>query len=596
MLKKFFLNTLSSFVGAWIAIALCILGSLIFFVGCFGKMALSSGNTENLTSKSILVVELAGNVEEVEKARQFDLNMLLRGDMEKPKTLHTIVTAIREAAENKNIKGIYLKCEGVDAAPATLHAIREELIAFKKSGKPIYAYGNLLLQSDYYVASVSDSIFLNPQGELMLHGLSTTNLFYKGLLDKLGISFQVFKVGTFKSAVEPYIMENMSEPARAQLDTLNNNLWSIIRSEIAHSRGLKNDGVIDTLINKDVISFRPADFAVKNHLVDRLVYERQINEIFGKLTGKEPKEVSFVSCDLLTSQTDWARFRSAKNQIAILYATGEIAETPNAGINYENLMPQIIELADNDNVKGVVLRVNSPGGSVFGTVQISEALEYLKSKGKPLIVSMGDYAASGGYWISAGADYIFADPMTITGSIGIFGLIPELSGLMEKIGVNVESVETNKGANFPNPFAPMTESQKTAMQRWIEKGYDNFIKRVAIGRNMPEAKVRAIAEGRVWDGATAEKLGLVNKMGSLQDAVNYASEKAGIKDNYKVAVYPEIEPSIWDYLPSSEIQSMAIKLKSAYPDIDFQTIYTVAEILTRNPQQARMPYFTVSIK
>lgn len=595
MLKKFFLNTLSSFVGAWIAIAICILGGIIFFFAFVGKMAVSSASTEKLSSHSVLVIDLEGTIEEVEQARQFDVNMLLRGDVEKPKTLHSLVTAVREAAENKNVDAIYLKCQGVSAPPATLHALRNSLLDFKKSGKPIYAYANTFMQGDYYVATVADSIFMNPQGQVMLHGLASGNMFMKGLFDKLGVHFQVFKVGTFKSAVEPYIMETMSEPARAQLDTLNGNVWSLMRREMADSRRLESAAIIDTLINKDFITFRQADFAKKSGLIDRLVYEREVDGIFGNLVGKEAKDVNFVSDTFLTSQTNWSQFRSSSKQVAILYATGEIAETTGAGINCDKLVPEIISLADNDNVKAVVLRINSPGGSVFGTVQISEALEYLKSKGKPLIVSMGDYAASGGYWISAGADYIFADPMTITGSIGIFGLIPEISGLLDKIGVNMEMVETNKGASFPNLFEPMTESQQAALQRWIEEGYDSFIKRVATGRKMSESKVRAIAEGRVWDGETALKIGLVNKLGSLQEAVKYAADKAGLKDNYDTAIYPVIEPSFWDYMPSAEVAELASRLRTAYPEADLSTIFFVAEILTRKPCQVRMPYFSITV-
>lgn len=594
MLKRFFLNTLSSFVGAWIAIGVCALGALMFFFGLVGKMAMTDSETEQLKKKSVLVLDLKGTIEEVEKSRSLDLNMLLRGNVDKPQTLHTLVKAIQEGAENSNIDALYLKCAGVQAAPATLHALREELVKFKKSGKPVYAYGDIYGQGDYYVASVADSIFLNPQGEVSLKGINGQVMFYKGLFDKLGITFQVFKVGTYKSAVEPYISESMSEPARAQLDTLYHNIWSIMRKEIADSRGISANN-IDTLINRDHITFQRPEFAVKSKLVDRVVYEREMDDIFGKTVGKDGKDVNYVSGSFLASQTDWGQFQSSKNQVAVLYATGEIAENSDAGINYESLVPVILDLANNDDVKGVVLRVNSPGGSVFGTEQIWDALQYLKKKGKPLVVSMGDYAASGGYWISSASDYIFSDPMTITGSIGIFGLMPEASGLMSKLGINVETVGTNPGADFPSLFTPMSEQQKNAMQRFIEQGYDQFISRVSTGRKIPEAKVRQIAEGRVWDGVTAKKLGLVNEIGSLQSAIDYTAKKAGIAEKYNVGVYPTLEPGIWDFMPEAKVMDIAMRLRASYPQADMETIIMVARILNRNTIQARMPEFRILI-
>lgn len=587
MLKKFFLNTLSSFVGAWIAIAVCGLGLIIFFFGAITKMALSSDKTEQITKKSIMVVDLTGEIEEVETARKLDLSMLMNAKVEKPQTLQSLVNAIEEAEENSDINGIYLKCNGASASPATFHALRQSLIKFKKSGKPIYAYADSYAQGDYYLASVADSIFLNPQGQLDLHGLNGNSLFFKGLFDKIGVTFQVFKVGTYKSAVEPYISETMSEPARAQLDTLYTNIWGLMRKEIADSRGI-NAQLIDTLINKEHITFRRPQFAQKSGLIDRLVYERQMDDIIGKIVDKDGEDVNYVSTELMLSNVDFSKMRSNKNQVAVLYATGEISESTTSGINCNILVPEIIELADNDHIKALVLRVNSPGGSAFGSEQIWEALEYFKSKNKPYVVSMGDYAASGGYWISSGADYIFADPMTITGSIGIFGLIPEFSGLMNKIGVNVVTTGTNTEAIFPQLFAPMNEGQRAAIQTWIEQGYDQFIERVSKGRNIPEQKVRQIAEGRVWDAVSAKKIGLVNELGSLQDAVEFAAKKAGVADKYDVGIYPVLESGIWDFIPQAEVVTLASRLHAAYPEVDSEFLIQMAQILTRHPVQARM--------
>lgn len=593
MLKKFVLNALSSFVGAWFAIVLAVVASVVFVFALVGKFATSEGNTETLAKNSVLVIDLAGVIEEVEKPAGLDYNMLLKGDVNRPQALNVIVNAIRESADNKNIKGIYIKCSGVSAAPATLHAIRDALYDFKSEKKFIYAYGGNYSQGDYYVASVADSVFINPQGMLSLHGISGSTPFYKGLFDKLGIKFQVLKVGTFKSAVEPYIMERMSEPARAQLDTLYANIWSVMRSQMSKSRGLK-DADIDSLISRNV-TFKKPDFLLKNKLVDRLVYERQMDDIIASALGEDDgDDVNFISTSFMSMQNSWGRGNVGK-EVAVLYATGEINETNAAGINCDNLVPQIEKLAEDDDVKALVLRVNSPGGSVYGTEQIWEALEYFKKQGKPFVVSMGDYAASGGYWISSGADCIFADELTITGSIGIFGLIPEFQGLAQKLGVNIETVSTHPGADFPDFFHPMTDSQREAMQQWINAGYNQFINRVATGRKMPEAKVRLIAEGRVWDAVSAKRIGLVNQFGTLYDAVEYAAKKAGISDKYSVGIYPETEPGIWDFLPSVEAMTTLQTIKQEFPEADMNTLSTVARVLGRKPVQARMLEFAIDI-
>ncbi|MBO4964679.1 MAG: signal peptide peptidase SppA [Muribaculaceae bacterium] len=594
MLKKFVLNALSSFVGAWLAIVLGIVATVVFIFAMMGKFAMSDGNAEKLTDNSVLQIDLSGVIEEVEKPSGLDINMLMRGDLDRPQTLNRIVDAIREGADNKKVKGIYLKCDGVSAAPATLHALRDALADFKKQNKFIYAYGGNYSQGDYYVASIADSIFMNPQGMLSLHGISGSTPFYKGLFDKLGVQFQVIKVGTFKSAVEPYIMDRMSEPARAQLDTLYTNIWSVMRGQMSQSRGFKN-AEIDSLISQNV-TFKKPEFLLKSKLVDRLVYERQMGDIIAHKIGEDDADdVNYVTTRFLSTQYALGA-KTGGDQVAVLYATGEINETNDAGINCDKLVPEILELADDDDVKALVLRVNSPGGSVYGTEQIWEALEYFKQQKKPLIVSMGDYAASGGYWISSGADYIFADELTITGSIGIFGLIPEFQGLTQKIGVNIETVSTHPGADFPDLFHPMSDSQRNAMQEWINAGYDQFISRVAIGRKMPENKVRAIAEGRVWDAVSAKRIGLVNDFGTLYDAVEYAAKKAGIEKKYSVGVYPVLEPGIWNFLPSAEVMTMVQSLSGQFPNADMKTLAIMAKILYREPLQALMPEFTIDMR
>lgn len=596
MLKKFFMNTLSSFVGAWIALALFCAVAVIVCIGVVAKIGISTAEPVSISKGSILTVTLSGAIEERETPLDLNYISLLRGDIERPQTLSSLVTAIGEAQKNDNISALYLKCEGVSASPATLNALRDAVAEFKKSGKKVIAYGNNFAMGDYYVASVADKVYLNPAGMLLLQGLGSTNLYLKGLFDKLGVSFQVIKVGTYKSAVEPYILTEMSQPARAQLDTLFGNMWREIRENISESRGKKlSPAKIDSLINKEFVFIQPASFDEDNGFVDALAYERSMDSIIAKIVNKDKDDLNFVAPSALLGQTNWGSAYSSKKQIAVLYATGEIVDGGSAGtINYEKLVPQIVKLADDKNVKGMVLRVNSPGGAVFGSDQIGEALDYFQSKGKPLAVSMGDYAASGGYWISCCADRIFANPLTITGSIGIFGLIPNGAGLAEKLGVSPQTVSTNPDADFPSVFYPMNESQLAAMQQYIERGYDRFISRVAKGRKMPDAEVRKIAEGRVWDASSAVRLGLVDALGTLDDAIDWVGDKAGLEAPYNIALYPTIEQDWLSMIPELGNMKLQTALEHALSgEYDVLAARFAAAVLRQKPAQARMPYINV---
>lgn len=599
MLKRFFLNMLSSFVGAWIALLLFLVSAIILIFGLMGNLALSSRtNVEQLKSRSILVINLDGFIAEREKISEPDIYSVLNGRFESPQTLDVITQAIKEAADNKDIVAIYLKCGAIMASPATLDAIRHELLNFKQNtqnSKPILAYGDAYSQGAYFVASVADCIYMNPDGTVDLKGLSSSNFYLKNLFDKLGVEFQVVKVGTYKSAVEPYIMEQMSEPARAQLDTLFYNMWKYIRIGIADSRKKLTPDGIDSLINKDFISLSRPEDMIKSGLVDSLIFERNFRNTLAQVSGCESKDLNLVGPTTLLAQTPWASAYGSKSQIAVLFASGEIVDGNNNEINYEQLVPLIVKLADDENIKGMVLRVNSPGGSAFGSDQIGEALDYFKSKGKPLAVSMGDYAASGGYWISAGADRIFADPLTITGSIGIFGLIPNFKGTLDKIGVNVATVSTNPSANFPTGLAPLDASQLAHMQTYVERGYDQFINRVAKGRNLPVDKVKSIAEGRVWDGQTALKLKLVDSMGYLQDAIDWTAKQANISDNFDVSAYPKFEPTIWNLIQMNSLSMTIGEFKKAVDLRDEKIInaYLLNKILNNKPVQAKMPELRV---
>lgn len=595
MLKRFFLNLLSSFVGAWLALILFGVAVAIMMIAAIGSMAVKTEQTPQVKSRSILKIELDGTIQEREMAIEPDFAELMQGNLDAPMTLDVLTAAIREAAENDDIVALYLKCGSLSASTATLNAIRHEVEEFKKSGKKVLAYGDSYTQGCYYIASVADKIYMNPMGEINLQGLSSTGMYLKNLLDKLGVQFQVVKVGTYKSAVEPYILENMSDPARAQMDTLLGNMWGFIRGEIAKSRKGLTAAKIDSLINKDFISFAPQKEAVKAGLVDSLVYERQFNERLAAISGREVEKLNFVGPKTLVSQSPWSDSYSSKKQIAVLYACGEIADGNDNAINYETLVPLIVKLADNDKVKGMVLRVNSPGGSAFGSDQIGEALDYFQSKGKPMAVSMGDYAASGGYWISACADKIFADPLTITGSIGIFGLIPNFKGTLDKVGVNMATVSTNPEANFPTGVAPMNETQLGVMQKYVERGYADFTSRVAKGRHMPVEKVRRIGEGRVWDALKARQIGLVDSIAYLQNAIEWVAAKADVRKSYDVAAYPEFQPNFWTLMSmgGNTMEEIGKQMKAGNREPLYQML--LKRINDRKRIQARMPAVKVSL-
>ncbi len=590
MLKKFFLNSLSSFVGAWIAIVLFGVVAVLVVISLIGKFGVSQMSTSgNLTKHSVLTLELNGVIEEREMPADVDYMTIINGDFGSVQTLTTLINAIREAKTNKDIDMIYIKCGGLSAGVATLHALREELKDFKSSGKKIYAYADGMSNGDYYVATVADSLFLNPEGSLALTGLTGTSLYMKNLFDKIGIKFQVAKVGTYKSAVEPFISNEMSAPARAQLDTLFVNIWNVLLDEMASSRKIKATE-LNRLVSDEYLTFKKADFLVSNKLIDKAVYERSMDERIAKAINIDKEKLNFVAPELLSTVKLEDVMSETSDRVAVLYATGEIREGTKNGINCEVLVPVITSLADDDKVKGMVLRVNSPGGSVFGSEQIAEALAYFQKKGKPLAVSMGDYAASGGYWISCHANKIFADATTITGSIGIYGLFPNAKELAQKIGITPQTVSTNPNANFPTFFEEITPEQQGVLQKYIEKGYEDFINRVSTGRKMKPARVREIAEGRVWDGQKALKLGLVDELGDLDSAIKWVKGQCKEGEKLKISNYPQMEPGFWDMVRISMQSETHIALIKEAMKMCPEAVEAVevGNVLRRKNEQALM--------
>lgn len=540
-MKKFFLNALSSFVGAWIAIVLAGLVAVLVAVAIISNV--SVGSAVVVEDKSVLKIDLNGLMTERDDPSSISLASLMTEDLSVPASLETTLTAIKEAKTNEQIKAIYLDCGQIAAAPATLQALRAALADFKTSKKKIYAYADNYSQGAYYVATVANEIVLNPVGGVSFRGMGGKTLFYKSLFDKIGLSFQAVRVGKGKAAIEPYTQDTMSVVARAQTQQMLDTIWLQIRKDIAASRAAITPAQFDTLINRDYVSMKPADYLLKAKIVDKLEYRHAFEERIAKAVGQEKKLEKTVS-PVQLAQFAPKHNAAEENQVAVLYACGGIDDVMGAsGINSYTLTEQILEMKDDENVKALVLRVNSPGGSAFGSEQIWEALETFKKSGKPFVVSMGDYAASGGYYISCGADRIFANPMCITGSIGIFGLIPNVSGLMDKLGVNDVTVATNPAGQFPNLYDPLDERQLQSMQEMVEDGYELFVKRCADGRHVSADKIKEIADGRPLPALMAKGYGLVDELGGLDDAVKYAAKQAKLKD-YNVVSYPEITVSV----------------------------------------------------
>ena len=546
MMKKFILIVCGSFVGAFLAFLFFMFAAMIMSIGIMGSLGSGSSSKKlvNVTKHSILKLDL-GTISERGGNDPIDMFSMLQGDgMPSSVGLNTMVSAIENAADDKNIDGIYIECNGVSAAPATLERVRRALKEFKQSGKWIAAYGyEGINQADYYLASVADSIYMNPVGAIDLHGMASMIPYMKKLLDKVGVEMQVIRVGSFKSAVEPYMLDDMSEANRLQQEHYLGVLWKEMRDSIAASRKLAPDA-LNALCDSVLVTF-DAKRLVTEKLVDKLVYRAEMDNILKARTETDKDDdLNFVSPDDLADDLEAT---VSGDHIAVVYAVGEIDATSSygtteEGIDTKKLSETIHELMKDDNVKGMVLRVNSPGGSAFGSEQLWKAIEDFKAAGKPVAVSMGDYAASGGYYISCGAGRIFAERTTITGSIGIFGMIPCASELIEnKLGVHMASVKTNENADMTPLYKKLTPSQTAALQNMINQGYELFTKRCADGRHVTQDSIKQIAEGRVWDGVTAKQIGLVDEFGGLKEAVAWVAKQAKLGEDYKTQNYPAIE-------------------------------------------------------
>lgn len=534
-MKDFLKFTLASVTG------IVVSGVILFFISILVvfSMVSSSESETQVRKNSVMMLELNGIL--AERSQENPLDFLM-GDDYKTYGLDDIIAAIKKAKEHDDIKGIYIQATSLGTGFASLEEIRSALQDFKESGKFIVAYSDAYTQGLYYLSSVADKVLLNPQGMLEWRGLAASPVFFKDLLEKIGVKIQVFKVGTYKSAVEPFIATEMSSANREQVNAYLASVWGRITGDVAQSRKLSVEE-----LNKAadrMLMFHPAEESVKSRLVDTLIYKNDVRDYLKSLIGidKDDRMPVLGLQDMINVKKNVPRDKSG-NVIAVYYAYGEIDGSPSSsadeGINSEKVIKDLRKLKDDEDVKAVVLRVNSPGGSAYGSEQIWHAVSQLK-KEKPVIVSMGDYAASGGYYIACNADTIVAEPTTLTGSIGIFGMMPDAQGLTEKIGVHFDVVKTNPYADFGTITRPMNDDEKGLMQMYVNHGYELFLTRCSDGRGIGMEELDKIAQGRVWTGSTAKELGLVDVLGGMDKALEIAIGKAGV-DAYTIMSYPKKE-------------------------------------------------------
>ena len=594
-MKSFFKTFLAALL-ALVAGSGCIM--IFFFVGVAGLIgSLSSlGDSNavpiNVEQHTVLKIDVA-QLHDVVSVNPFD--SFSSSTATQPISLSQAIRAIADAKNNPNIEALYLNVEGLEAGMASVDELRLALQDFKASHKPIIAYGDSYSQKAYYLASVANQIYLNPLGSIELIGIASGEMMYKDALDKVGIKMEVFKVGTFKSAVEPYILNKISDANKLQKQEYIDGLWSSILQGVSTERKINADS-LNAEVNKG-LAFVNSDKYVQTKLVDKLLYRDQIDSVFAAQLKVKKSELKMVNLSALAAQqTDDIEVKDGVVQV--IYAEGEITQANispfAAGVSTigAGLGDRLREAAEDDDVKAVVLRMNSPGGDAFLSEQLWHAVKQLRSK-KPVVVSMGDYAASGGYYISSAANRIVAQPNTLTGSIGIFGLFPNFSELVQKVGVNVEVVKTNDFADLTisMPYKPLTNEQRALIQGHVERGYDVFLSRVAEGRHMTKAQVDSVGQGRVWLGRKAQTLGLVDKLGGLDVAIKEAASLAKLSD-YSVD-YGVTRVNVWEELfkSSSPSNEFIARLRNAFLTDEERKAIRIMQGVTRySGIQARLPY------
>lgn len=587
---RFLGNVLATIVGIFIFF-------MIFFFGIIIISAIAGNSEDTVKVKENSVIELdlsKVSLDYAGKTNYKDFNYFESHH----DGVTDILNAIEAAKTDDKIKGISILNNQSQLGLAQSKSVRDKLEEFKKSGKFVYAYANYFTQGEYYLNSVASQIYLNPVGEVDFKGLSSEILYMKELQEKSGVKFEVIRHGKYKSAVEPFLAQEMSPENREQMTVLLNSVWGTIVSDIAKSRKL-TVAQLDAIAN--TLGARTPELALANKLVDKVAYEDEYhNMIRAKLKVDKKEKYNIVSItDYAKKAASTVEDYSKDDIIAVIYAQGEIAggEGDVNVIGEGSIKRSLEEARKDDDVKAIVLRVNSPGGSALTSELIWREIEITK-KVKPVVVSMGNYAASGGYYIAANADRIFAEPNTITGSIGVFGMLPNMNQLGKNIGINAEQVQTHANASGYSVFEPIDENFKGYVLESIEKTYATFLKRVADGRKMTTAQVDSIAQGRVWTGIDAHKLGLVDEIGGLEDAIKYAA-KLGKTTSYRTENFPEYEKNFEDFLANftgiAMFKTKEQLLKEQLGEEGFQMLEQIKRVKSRKGIQAIMPY-EISIK
>ncbi len=585
-MKKFFATVFASTLGFCLAIGISILVCVILV----GASIASSSSKPSLKPNSILHISLDGTI--TEQSQEDPLSDLL-GDKVSSLSVSQALAAIKKAEHLDEVKGIFLDGGLLSADPASLQEIRQALVSFRKSGKFIFSYADMYTQGAYYLSSTANKIALNPSGSVDWHGLSSEPIFFKDVLAKFGVKMQVFKVGTFKSAVEPFTNSQMSEANRHQVSSYLGSIWNTFVKDISASRKIPTDSLQHYADR--FMALQNAKSLTRTHMVDTLVYIDGAKALLKKLAEVKDKDNLSLITPSELCQIDTPKAPKSDNKIAVYYAAGDIVDGVASGISQEaqivgsKVVEDMQDLEEDDDIKAVVLRINSGGGSAYASEQMWHAIQKLNKK-KPVIVSMGGMAASGGYYMSSASQYIFAEPTTITGSIGIFGMFPDYSTLLtEKLGVKFDNVKTNKLSDFGSMGRPFNKEESQLIQKYIEDGYALFLKRVATGRKKTPAQIDAIGQGRVWTGEQALKIGLVDQLGTLDQAIAYAAKKAGVEKDYESAEYPEATPWYLSFLNKEKSSYYESKVRETLGEF-YKPFMLIRSLKNSDPVQARIPF------